>query len=81
MDLFPSCKIVFFFYISLPGAHTKIGPPLERGPCKGPLYKAMLVNPSYTPPGKNLDIYNSLPRALLGTRIGGNGSYQPPGAP
>ena len=25
--------------------------------------------------------YNSLPRALIGTRIGGTGSYKPPGAP
>ena len=25
--------------------------------------------------------HNSLPRTLTGTRIGGNGSYQPPGAP
>ena len=25
--------------------------------------------------------HNSLSRALIGTRIGGNGSYQPPGAP
>ena len=25
--------------------------------------------------------HNSLPQALIGTRIGGNGSYQPPGAP
>ena len=24
--------------------------------------------------------YNSLPRALFGTRVGGNGSYQLPGA-
>ena len=25
--------------------------------------------------------HNSSPRVLTGTRIGGNGSYQPPGAP
>ena len=25
--------------------------------------------------------HNSRPRALIGTRIGGNASYQPPGAP
>ena len=40
-------------------------------------------NSYYTVPGKKDRVFghNSLPRTLTCTRIGGNASYQPPGAP
>ena len=42
-----------------------------------PLFKYV----SFVPPPPRVFGHNSLPRALVGTRIGGNCSYKPPGAP